>query len=90
MLKDADSLKARLKEAIVRHFCRYPLARDTEHGMLVSWLPGKGFEQAPRLIGEVLDELVNEGSLEVDRPTGGDPLYSRSPNFIDVPPRRRR
>jgi hypothetical protein len=89
--KDANFLKARLKEAIVEHFRKYPSARDTERGILVSWLPRRGFEQTPPgLISEVLEELVKDGSVEIDRATGVDPLYSRSPNFIDVPPRRRR
>jgi hypothetical protein len=89
--KDADPLKVRLKEAIVEHFRQYPSARDTERGILVSWLPRRGLEQMPpSLISEVLDELVKDGSVEIDRATGVDPLYSRSPNFIDVPPRSRR
>jgi hypothetical protein len=83
--EDAKSLKARLKEAIVRYVCKYPSARDTERGILVSWLPSEGFEQAPHLIAEVLDEMVQEQSLEIDRPTGGDPLYSRGPIFPDRP-----
>ena len=82
MSRNANALRARLKEAIVRRFHQSRIAADTAHGIHTSWLPENGLEAAAAaLVAQVLKELVDEKVLREEPVTGGEPLYRRGPRF---------
>ena len=68
---------AKLKEAILAHLRVSPLAADTAEGVVACWLPSVGFEDAPDLIDEVLDEMVQQGLLVAHTLPDGNTLYAR-------------
>jgi hypothetical protein len=80
--EDINALRDRVKQAIVKRFWKSDFAGDTASGIHTSWLTGKGFEAAtPRLVADVLRELVGQGILLEQHVTGGGPLFRRGPNF---------
>ena len=55
----------------------HPLAADTAEGILSSWLPQSGFEDAPDYIAEVLEDLVARRLLRALTLPDGKTLYIR-------------
>ena len=69
--------RARIRETVLRHVTEHPHAADTAAGILASWLPGAGFEDAPDHIEAVLAELCAERWLLARRLPDGNILYVR-------------
>jgi hypothetical protein len=80
--------RARLRAAIRRHLQRFPLAGDTRDGIVASWLPPRGYEDAPQLIDAVLAAMVAASELAPRHLPGGRVLYVRGPALEqpDEPP----
>jgi hypothetical protein len=68
--------KEQLCAAIQRHLATHPLAADTAAGIVASWLPARGFEQAAEHIEAALDELVEARLLRRHRLPDGNVLYA--------------
>lgn len=80
MADDRDEeRKAHLREAIIRHLQRYPLAGDTPEGMAACWVPHRGYEDAPQFIGGVVETMVTAGELVPRHLPDGRLLYVRGP-----------
>jgi hypothetical protein len=62
--------------AIQRHLASHPFAADTAQGIVASWLPSGGFEDAPEHIAEALEDLVAEGWLQRHPLPDGNVLYA--------------
>jgi len=73
---------ARVRAAICAHLQRYPLAGDTPGGIVASWLPARGYEDAPHLIEAVLRIMVAAGELVPRQLPGGRVLYVRGPALL--------
>lgn len=65
----------RLYAAIRRHLALHPHAADTAEGIVSSWLPARGFEDAAEHIEAALDALVTERRLRRVRLPDGNVLY---------------
>ena len=63
-----------------------PFAADTAAGIVASWLPPSGFENAPLHIGETLAELVAEGWLRAHLLPDGNVLYVADPLKCSISP----
>ena len=70
------SHKTKLCKAIERHLAVHPLAADTAQGIVASWLPAHGFEDAAEHIGEALEQLLADGRLRAYELPDGNVLYS--------------
>lgn len=68
--------KEQLCTAIQRHLATHPLAADTAAGIVASWLPARGFEQAAAHIEAALDDLVEARALRRYRLPDGNFLYA--------------
>jgi hypothetical protein len=66
-----------LRDAICAHLRVFPLAADTAEGVVASWLPEVGFEDAPDLIDQVLREMVELRLLAACTLPDGKTLYRR-------------
>jgi len=75
--RDDDAQRARIREAILHHVGKYPLAADTADGILACWLPHTGFEDAPDHIDAVLEDMVAKRWLQARRLPDGKTLYTR-------------
>jgi len=53
------------------------MAADTADGILASWLPAAGFEDAPDHIAAVLTRMVAQRRLSARRLPDGEILYAR-------------
>jgi hypothetical protein len=62
--------------AIQRHLSSHPLAADTAAGILASWLPAQGFEDAAAHIEDALRTLVAAGRLRARLLPDGNVLYA--------------
>jgi hypothetical protein len=71
-----SSHKKRLCIAIKRHLASHPFAADTAEGIVASWLPPQGFEQAAEHIAAALEELVAEQWLGPNVLPDGNILYT--------------
>jgi len=71
--------KAHLRNTLIQHLQRCPFAGDTPDGMLACWLPPRGFEDAPHLIGAVVEAMVAAGELATRHLPDGRILYVRGP-----------
>jgi hypothetical protein len=71
--------KAHLREAIAQHLQGHPLAGDTPEGIIASWLPVRGYEDASIHISAVLDAMVASGELAPRALPDGRTLYVRCP-----------
>jgi hypothetical protein len=71
--------KERLRSAIERHLAEHPLAADTASGILASWLPARGFEDAREHIDVALQQLVAEGWLRAHILPDGELLFVANP-----------
>jgi len=71
---DADR-KTRPREAIAAHLESHPRAGATPEGIIASWLPARGYEDAILHIGEVLDAMVKSGELVARPLPDGVTLY---------------
>jgi hypothetical protein len=65
----------KLCRAIERHLAAHPHAADTAAGIVASWLPAHGFEDAAEHIDAALDALVAEGVLHRHCLPDGNFLY---------------
>ena len=65
-----------LCRAIRRHLAAHPLAADTAAGIVASWLPARGFEDAAQHIEAALEALVAAGVLRRHRLPDGNFLYA--------------
>jgi hypothetical protein len=74
-----NTIRRRLRQAIVEHVRSNPEVSDTAAGIVQWWLPPVGFEQAVDVIDEVLDELVDDGILRRRRFSDGGVVYSAAP-----------
>jgi hypothetical protein len=68
----------KLCKAIERHLAAHPHAADTAVGIVASWLPAHGFEDAVEHIESVLDALVAARVLRRHRLPDGNFLYTAS------------
>lgn len=75
MARDDDAQKARIREAILHHIHKYPLAADTADGILACWLPHTGFEDAPDHIASVLEDMVANHWLHARQLPDGKVLF---------------
>lgn len=64
-----------LCKAIQRHLASYPFAADTAQGIVASWLPPGGIEDAAEHIAEALEDLVAEQWLRPYLLPDGNVLY---------------
>jgi hypothetical protein len=74
--RDEES-RAQLRAAIIRYLQRYPLAGDTPEGIATCWVPPRGYEDAPRVIGDVVETMVAAGELAPRHLPDGRLLYVR-------------
>ena len=77
MAHDAATQIARLKEAILRHIKKHPLAADTAEGILACWVPRTGFEDAPDHIAAALGDMVAKRLLQARGLPDGVVVYGR-------------
>ena len=77
-----DVRREKLKEAILGHLRRAPLAADTAEGVIAFWLPKSDFEVAPLLIEDALGELVKEGLVAACALPDGKTLYAGARNTM--------
>lgn len=82
-----SSHQSRLCTAIQRHLRRHPHAADTAKGIVASWLPATGYEDAGKHIGAVLEALVEEGWLRPHALPDGNVLYVANPLKCSTSPR---
>jgi hypothetical protein len=68
-----------VRSAVRRHLARFPFAGDTREGIVASWLPVSGYDDARAFIDEVLAEMVRHGELEQQPLPDGAMLYVRGP-----------
>jgi hypothetical protein len=68
--------REQLRDVIAGYARRHPEASDTATGILGWWVPASGFEDAARLLDEVLAELVAGGVLRATALPDGSVLYS--------------
>lgn len=73
--RDDDAQRARIREAILQHIHKYPLAADTADGIRACWLPGTGFEDAPDHIAAVLEDMVAKRWLQARQLPDGKILF---------------
>ena len=71
--------RKQLRTKIIGYLRRYPLAGDTLQGIVASWLPARGWEDAPDLIADVVATMVAARELEARRLPDGHVLYVRGP-----------
>ena len=76
MANAPSSHKEKLCTAIKRHLASHPFAADTAEGIVASWLPPQGFEQAAAHITAALEELVTERWLRPNLLPDGNFLYT--------------
>lgn len=77
----------KLCAAIQRHLAHHPCAADTAQGILASWLPPRGLEDAPDHIGAALEALVADGWLHAHRLPDGNVLYAANLERCSTSPR---
>jgi hypothetical protein len=71
-----------LRAAITAYLQRCPHAGDTPEGIVASWLPQRGYEDALQWIGEVIDIMVSAGELKPRPLPDGRVLYVRGPALV--------
>lgn len=71
--------KEKLRAAIERHLAEHPLAADTAAGIVASWLPARGYEDAVRHIDATLERLVADGWLRPHTLPDGELLFVANP-----------
>jgi hypothetical protein len=69
--------KSRVRNAIVQHLLRFPLAGDTPSGIATCWLPSPGYEGAAQIIEEVVETMVAAGELMPRNLPDGSVLFVR-------------
>ena len=74
---DDAAAKTRLREAILRHVLQYPNAADTANAIVKWWLPHTGYEDSPRHLEAVLEDMVNKHWLRREVLPDGEILYLR-------------
>jgi len=74
---DDAEIKRRIWKAILDHLSDCPFAADTPSGILASWLPERGFEQASQHIAAVLKMMVEQNLLCTRSLPDGKSLYLR-------------
>jgi hypothetical protein len=62
--------------AIKRYLASHRFAGDTAEGIVASWLPAQGFEQAAEHIAAALEELVAEQWLQPHVLPDGNIFYA--------------
>jgi len=77
----------KLCAAIQRHLAKHPHAADTADGILASWLPARGFEDAPEHLAAALEALLAEGWLRAHRLPDGNVLYVANLEKCSTSPR---
>jgi len=77
LIKDHAAREARLREELLRYLRVHSRAGDTSEGILASWLPKHGFEDAPEHIEVVLKQLVSSGYLRPHVLADGKTFYER-------------
>lgn len=70
------SHRKKLCTAIKRYLAGHPFAADTAQGIVASWLPSQGFEDASEHIGGALEELVGEQWLRRHTLPDGNVLFA--------------
>lgn len=78
---------AKLCAAIQRHLAEHPHAADTAEGILASWLPARGFEDAPEHLAAALELLLADGWLRAYRLPDGNVLYVANQDKCSTLPR---
>ena len=76
---------AQLRDAIIKHLRRHPLAGDTQEGIVACWLPSSGSEDAIEIIGTVVEAMVAAGELSRRNLPGGRVLFVRGPSLDPDP-----
>jgi hypothetical protein len=73
--------RAHMRAAILRHLQHHHLAGDTADGIVASWLPPQGYEDAARHVDAVVEAMVAAGELLPQGLPGGKVLYLRGPRL---------
>lgn len=76
----------KLCRAIQRHLMTHPFAADTAAGILASWLPAQGFEDAAEHIAAALEALVAAGWLRAHTLPDGNVLYVANREKCSISP----
>ena len=76
-----DDRKAAVRAAILQHLQRFPHAGDTPTGIVACWLPSPGYEDAARVIDDVVETMVAAGELTPRRLPDGSVLLVRGPSL---------
>lgn len=76
MANASPSHRKKLCTAIRRYLAAHPFAADTARGIVASWLPAQGFEDAAEHIAAALEQLVEEEWLRRHTLPDGNVLYA--------------
>ncbi len=73
---DSRSCDPEIEEAVLSYLDRHPYAADTLYGIADWWLPQQRYVTAQARIEVVLQQLVEQGVLQLKRLPNGAALYA--------------